>query len=249
MRKRSTRWHARYVEYQTQTPKEGSYTLSAEHFETYPSPWLTAAASFRLNPFAYPGCNLGWVCISHWEETIRGKRGKRRKKKRSDDDHHDAHDAVRVSRGRPPRRPAGRPRTHWYPEKTFRETPMWDNGDVIAGLVSHWPTVLSARSCLPLSFLRELPSSPFPSALAPLSPLTYARSLSSSSLPPPPAPPPPRRRLLLAPVIVLSPVHSGPRYSRLALSHSRAHGTGLAGGVSELNAWKNQSSPTWFARI
>jgi len=52
------------------------------------------------------------------------EKGKKKKKKRSDDDHHDAHDAVRVSRGRPPRRPAGRPRTHWYPEKTFRETPM-----------------------------------------------------------------------------------------------------------------------------
>lgn len=64
--------------------------------------------------------------------------------------------------GRPPR-PAGRPRTNWYPEKTFGETRTWDNDDVITGLVSHWPTVLSALSCFASLFLWVLPSFPFPS--------------------------------------------------------------------------------------
>jgi len=35
------------------------HPVSGQHLKTYPSPWLTAAASFRLNPSAYPGCNLG----------------------------------------------------------------------------------------------------------------------------------------------------------------------------------------------
>lgn len=87
------------------------------------------------------------------------------------------------AKGRPPR-PAGRPRTNWYPEKTFGETRMWDNDDVITSLVSHWPTVLSVLGCFASLFL----SAPFLSfsfyMRTPLSPLTYTSSPSLGPLPP-----------------------------------------------------------------
>lgn len=85
------------------------------------------------------------------------------------------------SKGRPLRRPVGRPRTNWYPEKTFGETPTWDTTTsslawCLIGRQSSW--FLSLSVSIPfLSFSFYASSS--------RARLTYTRPLPLSGFPPP----------------------------------------------------------------